>query len=110
MVVSRKGKPRVNKGNDIVHDLGRDHWRNFNSSSRFGVLANDTKGDFDKETNREDLVVVHGLVSHGPINNSTSHTKTPKNGPSTKRNHTHMQSYDLSSNNTGTQEIVNPKS
>lgn len=40
MVIASKGKLKVNKGNDIVCDLGRDSRRNFGSCSRFEVLAN----------------------------------------------------------------------
>ena len=64
MVVSRKGKQHVNKGNKLLRDLDNDHRSNFGGSSRFGVLDSDMAGEIDKEANCEGFV--HNLDHMDP--------------------------------------------
>lgn len=39
MVVSKKGKPHIDKARELGRDSERGHWGSFGKESRFGILA-----------------------------------------------------------------------
>ncbi|GAY68969.1 hypothetical protein CUMW_268340 [Citrus unshiu] len=89
MVVSRKGKQRVNKGKELIRDLNHDHRNNFGNSSRFEVLDSDMAGEIDKEANCEGFVP--NLDPHGPTNNLNRHKLRLKKQLSFKKSPSPMQ-------------------
>ncbi|KAH9665772.1 hypothetical protein KPL70_020428 [Citrus sinensis] len=89
MVVSRKGKQRVNKGKELIRDLNHDHQNNFGNSSRFEVLDSDMAGEIDNEANCEGFVP--NLDPYGPTNNLNRHKLRLKKQLSFKKSPSPMQ-------------------
>lgn len=69
MVVSRKGKPHIDKARELGHDSERGHWGSFGKESRFGILASVNEENPNHGINKSYPITMNCNV---PTSNSTT--------------------------------------
>lgn len=69
IVISKKGKPHIDKARELGRDFERGHWGSFGKESRFGILASINEEDPNHSINKSYPITMNCNV---PISNSTT--------------------------------------